>query len=156
MKSVRISLFGMLALAAVVAACAGGKPIDVSDTATTNPTGTATPSKPTTATFDSKVNPFLTGHNCSQGGCHGTPGTGSSGTPYIVSATDSAGNYTQTVCNPRLKTYGTSPTGVFLTHFCTNATTPSAAHNGTTATAQNCTDFYNWAKEGSGAPPTCP
>jgi len=154
-------LTSVLALSAVLGAGLAGCSSEHSDdftppasVAPTTPVGT--PTQPTTATFAAKVNPFLTTNNCSTASCHGTPGVGDTAAhPYVVAASGTAGNYTYTACNPRFTSYGASPAGVFLSKFCTSPTA-GIAHNGTTATSQNCTDFYAWAAEGNGAPPTCP
>ncbi len=126
---------------------------------TPTPSGTATspgqtPTPPSMATFTSKAEPFLTGQGCGAGGCHGGAGTGSSGHAYAV-GTDPTANYNATVCAPRLSAWGSPPAGNFLSKFCTNATTAGISHQGKTATNQNCIDFYAWASEGVGTPPTC-
>lgn len=159
----RASLFllgGTLAIAlaagaGLTAGCAGEHSDDFTppvSQAPTSPVGTAT--QPSMATFNASVEPFLTSNTCSNTGCHASPGTGTSGHPYSVSASDAAANYAQTVCNPRLSAYGANPAGNFLSHFCSSPTA-GLNHSGITATSQNCTDFYNWAKEGNGAPPNC-
>lgn len=154
------AFFISLAAAAVLAACAGGKSIDVGDDSTTaspTPTGSPQAGPPSRATFDAKVEPFLETNTCGRAGCH-IPPTGTSNFAVTTAAPNAAAktaNYDTTKCTPRLSAWGATPAGNFLSHFCTNATTPSAPHSGVTATATNCTDFYNWAKEGSGTPPAC-
>jgi hypothetical protein len=74
----------------------------------------------------------------------------------VLATGDTAGNFTHTACNPRTTKYGSSPQGSFLSKFCTGSGSPIASgHSGHIATSQNCTDFYDWLKSGSGTPPGC-
>jgi len=69
----KVSLIAMLLLSTVVAACAGGKPIDVNDSATTG-TATPTPSGSPTSTapkFSTDVFPLFASKGCNGStGCH--------------------------------------------------------------------------------------
>ena len=156
----RTSFFALVAVSAVALAIGqagcGNSTTDTfgspTSAAPTSPVGTAT--QPSIATFTTDVNPFLTSQGCGISGCHMTPGVGD--TKAYTVGTDSAGNFAQTVCNPRLTTYGASPAGTILSKFCASKTTAGGGHQGKVATNANCTAFYNWAGEGNGAPPTCP
>ena len=153
----RTSFFALVAVSAVAlaigqAGCGNSTTDTFGSPTSTTPVGT--PTQPSIATFTTDVNPFLMSQGCGISGCHMTPGIGD--TKAYTVGTDSAGNYAQTVCNPRLATYGASPSGTILGKFCASKTTAGGGHQGKVATNANCTAFYNWAGEGNGAPPTCP
>lgn len=139
----------------LLAACVGNDPIGTETTPSPIP---ATP--PDIALFTANVEPFMESGAtpCGNVSCHdATTGSHDSGAPYVIVTGDSAGNFSATSCNPRTTKYGPSPQGSFLAKFCTGSGSPvGGGHSGHVATAQNCTDFYNWLKSGSGTPPTCP
>ena len=146
---------GILA-AGVVVGCAGNSPINV-DKATPTPSGS--PVLPSAAVFNSNIEPFIdgAGNACGQStACHASgTANGLNGHPLVIAAGDSSGNYSHFACNPRITAYN-PPAGQFLNHFCTGSGAPiGGGHQGNIASAQNCTDFYNWAMGGSGGVPTC-
>lgn len=145
---------GILA-AELGAGCAGNSPINV-DKSPTPPPGS--PVAPSVALFNSNIEPFIdsAAAPCGNAGCHATGTMNGIQGHYLFLATgDTAGNYAHVACNPRLTAYN-PPAGQFLNHFCTGSGSPiGSGHSGNVASAQNCTDFYNWAKTGSGAVPTC-
>jgi hypothetical protein len=139
-----------------------GTVTSVAPTATPTPDGpTPTPTAPSLATFTSDVEPFFAAGTCaSSTSCHmGPAGHSDSAVPFNVDLT-AADDYAETDCATRLTAYGATPTGNFLSKFCTgttpaNATTNNAAHNGSTATAAQCANWYTWAAQGAGPVPTC-
>ena len=144
------------ALAAAVAGCAGGVPIEVpaAGTASEIPAETLE-NMPSAATFAANVEPFLEAQNCGSGGCHLAPTGGGNYNLVTQAPADAAANYQATACANRIVEYGAAPQGLMVDYFCDGPGAPNAGHNGKSMTAAECTALFDWLSEGTGPAPDC-